>query len=437
MRIVLHELFSRARMASPAGLDQPRFSHLRRRIRRRQDLVRAMTVGAGGHTREAEFGDLAMERATERLDDVGVAGPAFGGDAQPPFVRVGARDRVGRMAIDAHRRVRRALLERCGMNAGAVLLEHARMTATARGRHSIAVDPARLLGVWRDVVFAMAIGTRRRADEPGLLLRPRMHAVVVLTGDILVTAAAGDPRELVWVRKFLAGIGVTIDAAERSVNRPVESPRVDGDRPTVRPFRISVTVTSETVVIGDRRWSRLADSRGHRDDARRCHTDTESNPHSGLLPAALLLQGAQVRHERIHVVLRQRVRFHFRLARRLGLGGHALCVSDPGADLVSRQFAGDAVERTFLVALIANRVAQRAFLVREQLLPLRPLRILRGGSRREASTQHRREQYRSHGRSLLDLLREQAGCRGETLKQYATTAGSAGFSAAPTFRERL
>src|SRR5512140_3631046 len=56
----------------------------------------------------------------------------------------------------------------------------------------------------------------------------------------------------------------------------------------------------------------------------------------------LLLQRRQVRHERVDIVLGQRVLLHLRLARGLGLRGHALGVGDPLADFVRAQLAADA-----------------------------------------------------------------------------------------------
>src|SRR6266540_583219 len=69
---------------------------------------------------------------------------------------------------------------------------------------------------------------------------------------------------------------------------------------------------------------------------------------------ALLLQRAQVRHERIHVFFGQRVRLHLRLPRRLHLRGHAFRVGDPLADFGRRNLGGDAVERALLVALFTD-----------------------------------------------------------------------------------
>src|SRR5690242_19831329 len=83
---------------------------------------------------------------------------------------------------------------------------------------------------------------------------------------------------------------------------------------------------------------------------------------------ALLLQTAQVRDERVDVILRQRVLLHLRLARRFGLGRHAFGVDDPLADLVGLQLAAHVVERPLRVALARNRMTERALLVGVDLL---------------------------------------------------------------------
>jgi len=65
-----------------------------------------------------------------------------------------------------------------------------------------------------------------------------------------VTAAAGGFREAIRVRQLFAGIGVAVNAAERSVNRAVERFGVDGDAAAVRPLRVSVAVAGEAVFVG-------------------------------------------------------------------------------------------------------------------------------------------------------------------------------------------
>jgi len=89
-----------------------------------------------------------------------------------------------------------------------------------------------------------------------------------------------------------------------------------------------------------------------------------------------------------------------RLPRRFRFRGHPFGVGDPGPDFVGRQLAGYTVERPFLVALVANRMAEGAFLIREQLLAFRYLRVLCSGSRHEAETNRHRPNRVTRRRSL-------------------------------------
>src|SRR5580704_3340059 len=78
-----------------------------------------------------------------------------------------------------------------------------------------------------------------------------------------------------------------------------------------------------------------------------------------------LLQSREVGDQRVHVVFRQRVGFHLRLSRRLRLRRHALRIDDPLPDFVRLDLGRDAIERALLVAFVADRMAQRALLIRE------------------------------------------------------------------------
>src|SRR5579864_1351393 len=114
----------------------------------------------------------------------------------------------------------------------------------------------------------------------------------------------------------------------------------------------------------------------------------------------LLLQRRQIGHQRVDVLLGQRVRSHLRLARRVRLRGHALRVDDPRADVVRGERAADLVQRSFRVALPRNRMAEGAFLIGEDLLAL-SFRILRHGRACESCAQGQYAYTRSnHGSSL-------------------------------------
>src|SRR5579872_1369584 len=115
----------------------------------------------------------------------------------------------------------------------------------------------------------------------------------------------------------------------------------------------------------------------------------------------LLLQAAQIRHERVNVVVRERVLLHLRLAGRLRFRSHALRVGDPASDLVGRELAADAVERPLRVALPGNRVAQRTLLIPEQRLTLEHFRVLRRCEARETDAQRRPYQHTPTHMALL------------------------------------
>src|SRR5436190_6698325 len=109
----------------------------------------------------------------------------------------------------------------------------------------------------------------------------------------------------------------------------------------------------------------------------------------------LLLPTTEVRHERIYVVFRERVLLHLRFPHLLRLRVHRLRVDDPGADVIGRILRADGVERPLRVALAGNRMAQRTFLIHEELRALR-LCILCPGRRRDEQAQPHRHQNRTH-----------------------------------------
>src|SRR4051812_48817559 len=114
-------------------------------------------------------------------------------------------------------------------------------------------------------------------------------------------------------------------------------------------------------------------------------------------PRRLLLQTAYVRHERIHVVLGQRVLLHLGLACGFGLGGHRLGVHDPAADFIRAQRTANAVERPFRVALAGDRMAQRALLRREDRFAFSPGILSRCRGRR-CKTDNRCHHHCTHVR---------------------------------------
>ena len=91
MRVVLDEALVGARVAPAARLHQVGLRDRRRRIRRGQNIVRAVAVGAGRDADEPELGHLAVERAAERLHDLAVAGAALRGRPRDANLSVSAR----------------------------------------------------------------------------------------------------------------------------------------------------------------------------------------------------------------------------------------------------------------------------------------------------------------------------------------------------------
>ena len=173
MRVVLDEALVRALVTLAAGLDQIRLRHRGCGIRRRENVVRGVTIGTRRHADETEFRHLAVERAPERLDDVGVTGTALGRDVEPEPVVVRALNRVRRVAVHADRRRVIAGDARRGMHALLVSVQHALVTGPAGGRDVRAEDTSRLVVRPSNVVLAVTVGaSRRHGGEPRLLLGP-------------------------------------------------------------------------------------------------------------------------------------------------------------------------------------------------------------------------------------------------------------------------
>src|SRR5262245_19769037 len=110
----------------------------------------------------------------------------------------------------------------------------------------------------------------------------------------------------------------------------------------------------------------------------------------------LLLQRDQVGHERVHIVLRQRVHLHCRFASGAGLRGHSLGIGDPRSDVIGRQLAANVIERSLGIAFPGNRVTQAALLIGEPLLSPGNFRVRRRSRRGGADTQRKGQDNRPH-----------------------------------------
>ena len=215
----------------------------------------AVAVGAGRDADEAKLGDLAVERAAERLDDLAVAGAALRGDVETELVGVRTLDGVRGVAVGTHRRGIVAGLPRRRVHALVVTFQNARVARATRGRDVGPEHPRGAVIGATDVMRPVAIGARRRGrGQPRLLFRPGMNAVVIIRTFVIVTAGAGHRRELLRMREFLQGgeVLVAVDAGERAVLRVGERPGVDGDRRSVLPLAVGVAVAGHAVVVARR-----------------------------------------------------------------------------------------------------------------------------------------------------------------------------------------
>ena len=199
---------------------------------------------------------------------------------------VDALDRVRRVAVGAHRRVRcaRSSAPRAWMPASYRSRMPSWHVPQVAGTLSLCTRLRLDLAAY--VVRAVAVGARRRRREPGFLLGPGVHAVVVLRRDVLMTGGAADLREVFRVRKFLNGgqIGVAVDTGRRGMRRR-------------RERFADIVVASEAVRIGRRLCRRCAWLRARRGRARHenegCEWEREPDRHrcspfAGGAPRSLL-----------------------------------------------------------------------------------------------------------------------------------------------------
>ena len=169
VRVVFREARPDSGMTFLTGREPLRRPHGRAGIACGVDLVRRVTVRACRHARKTHGADLAVIRVAICLELALVTAAALLEEREPAGIR-SRRDRVGRMAVGAHRDARVALRELLAVNRRRVLVEDFRVARAAGRRDARPRDGALRVALRAaDLVVAVA-GRAVRGDlEAGFL----------------------------------------------------------------------------------------------------------------------------------------------------------------------------------------------------------------------------------------------------------------------------